>query len=335
MRAAVLVTAALLATTAAASPPKAVQLTFDDGEARAALAILDLLARRRPVPEPRWRDLFATTGFRRLVAREQSMSRTLTEADMRAYLGDPATVTRARVLRDTLARWSRADLDRAARRALAYLPANTTIRATVYPSIKPRQNSFVFEVDTDPAIFLALDPEVGPAKLENTVGHELHHVGFAAACHAAPDSDSDTPAGLARRWTGALGEGLAMLAAAGGPDVHPHAASPAADRARWDRDLARVAADLPAVDRFLTDVATGALTGDAVTEKARTFYGEQGPWYTVGYHVGVTIERRLGRPALVAAMCDGGALLAAYNRAAPPGAPRFSDALVGALARKP
>lgn len=327
MRIAVLL-ALLLTMPAAAAPPPGVRLTFDDAEARAALAILEDLARGRQVPEARWRELFATRGFRRLVAREEGMGRTLTEADMRSYLADPATVARAGVLRGTLARWSRANLDRAGRRALAYLPAGTTIRATVYPAIKPKQNSFVFEVDRDPAIFLALDPEVSAARFENTVAHELHHVGFAAAC---PDVTGESPAALARRWSGALGEGLAMLAAAGGPDVHPHASSPAADRERWDRDFARVATDLPAVDDFLSRVADGSLTGDAATERARSYYGEQGPWYTVGYHLGVTIERRLGRAALVGAICDRAALLAAYNRAAPPEAPRFSEALIAAL----
>lgn len=321
---------AILSSPAARAAPARVDLTFDDAEARAALGILDLHAAKRAVPEARYRALFATRGYRRLVAREEGMGRALTEADMRAHLADAAVVARARLLRETLTRWSRADLDRAARRALAYLPAQTPIRATVYPAIKPRQNSFVFELDTDPAIFLALDPEVTAAKLENTVGHELHHVGFAGAC---PEVPADTPAGAARRWIGAFGEGIAMLAAAGGPDVHPHAVSAAADRERWDRDMQKVPADLAAVDAFLRSVAAGSLAGDAATEQARAFYGEQGPWYTVGYHLAVTIERAAGRQALVAALCDGPALLAAYNRAAPAGGPRFSDELLRAVAR--
>src|ERR671927_436895 len=70
-----------------------------------------------------------------------------------------------------------ADANRAARRALAYLPKNAYIRAKIYPVIKPRENSFVFEVKTDPAIFLYLDPAVGQKKFENTLAHELHHIG--------------------------------------------------------------------------------------------------------------------------------------------------------------
>jgi hypothetical protein len=39
-------------------------------------------------------------------------------------------------------------------------------------------------------------------------------------------------------WLGAFGEGFAVLAAAGGPAVHPHATGTAEDRARWDEDVA-------------------------------------------------------------------------------------------------
>ena len=69
----------------------------------------------------------------------------------------------------------------AARRVLPYLPDEAVIDARVYLVIKPQKNSFVFEVSTDPAIFLYLDPEVTPAKFANTVAHvadEGTHVGL-------------------------------------------------------------------------------------------------------------------------------------------------------------
>jgi hypothetical protein len=75
----------------------------------------------------------------------------------------------------------------------------------------------VFEVDIDPAIMLYLDPARTAAQLENTIAHELHHVGYAAACRAPTDSAADPALSAALGWLGAFGEGVAMLAAAGGP----------------------------------------------------------------------------------------------------------------------
>ncbi|MGK2856039.1 MAG: hypothetical protein ACSLFQ_02410 [Thermoanaerobaculia bacterium] len=45
-------------------------------------------------------------------------------------------------------------------KSTAYLPPGAAIRATKYPVIKPKPNSFVFEVDFDPAIFTYLDATV-------------------------------------------------------------------------------------------------------------------------------------------------------------------------------
>ena len=70
---------------------------------------------------------------------------------------------------------------------------------------------------------------------------------------------------------GAFGEGIAMLAAAGGPDIHPHAAGKAEDRERWDRDVARFPEDLRKLDAFFRDVLSGKLSED---EAARKLAGE-------------------------------------------------------------
>lgn len=116
--------------------------------------------------------------------------------------------------------------------------------------------------------------------------------------------------------------------------------------ARWDRDAAQWRADLPRVARFLSDVATGRLTdADSVRAAAAAFYGDaQGPWYTVGYAMAVTVERAYGRERLVAAICDPRQLLALYNAAAraanarqPVAAdrlPLWPDALLAVLARE-
>ena len=211
---------------------------------------------------------------------------------------------------------SEADTTAAARRALAYLPAGTRIRATIYPVIKPQTNSFVFETASDPAIFMYLDPNVPRPKLENTLAHELHHIGYAAACGAQAPEGMPEGVATAMGWAGAFGEGLAMLAAAGGPDIHPHAVSAPGERARWDADVAGVPADLARVETFFLDVIEGKLEEGAIRETAMGFFGVQGPWYTVGWSMSTAIEQIYGRDRLIEVMCDSRLLIATYNAAA-------------------
>ena len=173
----------------------------------------------------------------------------------------------------------------------------------------------MWDLETNPAIFLAVDPAVSRRKLENTLAHELHHVGYAQSCRNDTPPASE-PVTAARKWLSAFGEGVAMLAAAGGPDVHPHAVSPAAERERWDRDVARVNEDFGELVRFFDDVASGRLAGDAADARAMTFFGVQGPWYTVGYTMAVTVEKTFGRVYRGERLCDPPEFLAAYNRAA-------------------
>jgi hypothetical protein len=79
-------------------------------------------------------------------------------------------------------------------------------------------NSFVFDTANDPAIFLYLDPEESAAKFENTVAHELHHIGYSSINALAEDKQKNVApnAKPAVEWMGAFSEGFAMLAAAGG-----------------------------------------------------------------------------------------------------------------------
>ena len=99
-------------------------------------------------------------------------------------------------------------------------------------------------------------------------------------------------------WMGAFGEGFAMLAAAGGPDVDPHAASSPEEHARWDHDLANFNSDLGALQQFFLDIISGKLSTDDANEKASTFFGDaQGAWYTVGYKMSVIVEKRFGAEA--------------------------------------
>lgn len=315
--------AALVFATAAsaqAASPSALDVQFLTDEAEAVLAILAKNRAHQPVEEADWQRLFSSEGYVRLKKREASLQRDFTDEDFRSFVLSEDLAARGTALAETLAAWKQAEVSGAAQRALAYLPAGARIRAKIYPVIKPRTNSFVFEAKTDPAIFLYLNPEMTAAQFENTLAHELHHIGYTASCLPAM---TDALAGLspqaraAAEWLGPFGEGVAMLAAAGGPDIHPHATSSAEDRARWDRDLASFNEDLKKVEQFFFDILENRLgTEEEIQKVGFSFFGVQGPWYTVGWRMAVIIETAYGRDRLVACLCDPRQLLATYNRAA-------------------
>jgi hypothetical protein len=295
--------------------PNRIQLRWNDDEARAALEVMRHAARSVTITTDDAQRLRRSEGYQRLMQREKGMGREIDDEAFEAFLISADTLKRERELRDTLDEWRKADLQAAAARVLAYLPDEARIHATVYPVIKPQSNSFVFEVSTDPAIFLYLDPTLSRDKFENTVAHELHHIGFASLPKDATQHPEKVQTVL--DWMGAFGEGFAMLAAAGGPDVHPHEHSSAADRERWDRDVASFDADLKKVERFFLDVLDGKLaTQDDVRQVAFSFFGVQGPWYTVGWKMAVVVEKRYGRPTLIEGMRHPERLLATYNAAA-------------------
>jgi hypothetical protein len=323
----------------AASANGAPDLPIVTDEAEAALAILELRSAGSPVPDTAWRRLFQSEGYRRLAAREAAMGREFGDSSFRVFMTSDTLLRRAPALRRTLHEWRTAGLDEAGRKALAYLPTGTPIRAKVYLLIKPRTNSFVFEPAADPAIMLYLDPTRTRAQLENTVAHELHHIGYAAGCDSSPDAPTDSAVSPARQWLSAFGEGVAMLSAAGGPDVHPHATSPPEDRARWDRDVANAPADLRRVEAFLLDVLDRRVTDpDSISRVGMSFFGVQGPWYTLGWVMASTVEQSSGRAALVRVLCDPPELLAAYNAAArrrESGLPLWSDSLLARLTPRP
>jgi hypothetical protein len=296
-----------------------IQLKFSTDEAEAVLAILDKRAAGTAVTDSDWQRLFATEPYIRLQKREAAMHRDFNDDDFKTFVLSPGLAEKASVLRKTLDAWEHADLAASARRALAYLPEQAVIKAKVFAEIKPKTNSFVFDTTTDPAIFLYLDPEESAAKFENTVAHELHHIGYSSIAGLAEAKQTNLPPKVksAVDWMGAFGEGFAMLAAAGGPDVDPHAASSPAEHERWDHDLANFNPDLAGLQRFFLDIIDGKLSTQESSAKASTFFGDaQGPWYTVGYKMSVIVEKRFGRKVLIECMLDPRELLARYNRAA-------------------
>jgi hypothetical protein len=345
LRCAIAATAGLLTATIvrAAEGP---ELTLDASEADAVLAILKTRSTESDVRDADWQRLFTSEPFRRLEKRELSMGRAFPREGFREFVLSDELLARREALAATLAAWKRVDLAAAAERIVPYLPAEARIRATVYPVIKPKTNSFVFETETDPAIFLYLDPEQSAEEFANTVGHELHHVGLASLAVAYRERIATLPddARQAASWIGAFGEGLAVLAAAGSPDVHPMRDFPEADRVRWDQDQDAFDQHLAQIDGFLTDLVSGGFARPEVADRvAFGFFGYRGPWYTVGWRMGALVERRFGRAVLLECMADPRQLLVRYNRAAAEanatgGAvplPLWSEQLLAAVADPP
>lgn len=296
-----------------------VRLVLD--EAEAVLIILEKKKNSLPITKSDWDKLFSSEGYTRLKKREASMKRSFEDSSFIAFVLSEETVAAASSLAATLTAWKKIDVNAAAKRALNYLPEGAFIKAKIYPVIKPKSNSFVFEVNTDPAIFLYLNPAVTHEKFENTLAHELHHIGYGTCCPGALiETDVDKlpqPSQYVINWTGAFGEGFAMLAAAGSPDIHPHAFSPLDERERWNNDMKNFNADLKKVESFFLDVLHEKLKSeDEINEAGFSFFGKQGPWYTVGWKMSAIIEKTYGKETLINSMCDMRKLLRVYNQAA-------------------
>jgi hypothetical protein len=289
-------------------------------EAEAVLAVLAKKRANEPITQADWTRVFASEGYTRLKKRELSMERPFEDAAFQKFVLSDELTQRAPALEETLAKWKRADVTKSAELALAYLPPSARIRAKIYPVIKPRENSFVFEVTTDPAIFLFLDPAVTQKKFENTLAHELHHIGYGTSCPAADTSAAiakmSAPAQTVLRWISAFGEGYAMLAAAGGPAVHPHEVSQPDERARWDSDMKNFNADLKKVEDFFLRILAEKIPEADMRKEGFAFFGIQGPWYTVGWRMVTLVEQTYGRKKLIEVMCDQRLFLATYNKAA-------------------
>jgi hypothetical protein len=264
--------------------------------------------------------LLSSEGYVRLKAREASLKRALDDEAFKSFVLSHEWSLQATLLRETLDRWSRADMHTLASSALRYLPADASIRAKVYPVIKPATNSFVFDIGGDPAIFLYLDPSIDESKFRNTLVHELHHIGFGGSCPATGVADeiAKLPPEIraALTWVGAFGEGFAMLAAAGSPDTHPHAVSGADERATWDQSIVNSSDARKKLEAFFLSVLEKRLTEEQQRKAGFAFFGVQGPWYTVGWQMAVAIERAFGRARLIEAFCDPRMLLTTYNEAA-------------------
>ena len=304
----------------------------------ASTGILGLRATGKPVPEATWDSLFLTEGYQRLKDRELAMRRAFTDSAFREFLLSDTLLARLPELLPAIRIWSEINLGSAAARASAYLPDGTPIRANLYPLIKPRGNSFVHRGPDDVmGIFIYVDPTMPPSELRTTIAHELHHVGYSKACPGVTDSTASPAEQMLLTMLGAFGEGLAMLAAAGGPDVDPNAMSRRSMRVTWGRNMAEVDVHLTRIDTLIQEVAAGRMTHpDTVRSRAATFYGDQGPWYTVGWLMTSTIEKATSRAELLELICDPRAVVLEYQRIAEKGpekSPKWSGLATKWLSR--
>jgi hypothetical protein len=301
---------------AAASPR--VQLTLDASEAEQALVILDKEQSHQGVTDADWQKLFATAPYQWLKLREAGMHREFTDEDFKKFLQTAETQARTAEWTQTLTGMERANMAAIGERVLAWLPEGAEIHTRVFPMIKPKTNSFVWRnAQGDPAIFIYMEKQT-QAQFETIVAHECHHIGLFSleAQHEKIFASASESVKQAAEWMGAFGEGEAVLAAAGSTDERPHWEDDALARARWDSDMMHFNQDLATLTQFFDDVLDGKLKGDAIQEKASTFYGYQGPWYTVGYEMAALVEKRFGRKVFTDCLLDPRLLLVRYNEVA-------------------
>ncbi|HEY0160111.1 MAG TPA: DUF5700 domain-containing putative Zn-dependent protease [Thermoanaerobaculia bacterium] len=293
-------------------------------EAVAVLNILDKRAAGEPVTPADWSALFRAEGYVRLKERELAMGRAFEDDTFRSFVTSDDLLARRDVLRATVADWAKMDVTEAARLALLYLPPDARLAATVYPVIKPATNSFVHDIQRNPAIFIYVET-LPRDTLEGIVAHELHHVGYASSC--GERSAAPLPPHLSdlRQWLSAFGEGIATVAAAGGPTFEPRLKPDAL--AEWHRQVRRLRENFDAARSFLQSVARGELDRDAQQRQGMALFGTVGPWYTVGWHMVAVIEQELGRDTVVRALCDQRTLLATYNDAAAKRSARTGESL--------
>lgn len=305
---------------AAAQSPSPVQLVLDASEAEQALRIMDKEAAHQTISPSDWQTLFATTPYQWLKEREKAIGRPFTDESFKHFLLQPETLGKRAEWHETLASMQKTDMNALGAGVLSWLPPGATIKARVFPEIKPLHNSFVWAKPGESrAIFLYLQKQ-SQAKFENTVAHESHHIGLASLEKQQDAIQAGLPPNVktAMTWMSAFGEGEAMLAAAGSSDRHPHWEDDGLARARWDGDMMHFNTDLQAIQALLMDILDGKLTSDAdIQRRAAPFWGDaQGAWYTVGYEMAALVEKQYGRLAFNECLLDPRKLLIMYNQIA-------------------
>ena len=309
----------LMAWSLAAAEEIHVRAVFD--EADAALAIMDNLNAGDSVTGEQWQTLWQSEGYTRLLARQASLDLDEGFGDkLVAWLQDPANYNRVATIRNAVDRYRYSDANTPANRAGVYLPEGVVLEASFYPVIKHTMNTFVYDLDGDPAIFMSVNPENSHTFVQAVLTHELHHIGLAQCPEIAGYKNLTEDQQWVTNVLTIFGEGLAVLATAGDPDTHPHFYNTPDEWAIWERDVTNIGSDQARIESFFLTVLYGSQSRDERRKTLFTFIVTpevpQGPAYTLGWKMASLVEKRFGRETLVGAMCDPRELLTLYNQAA-------------------
>lgn len=338
------IAAILLCMTAVASEPGSqIQVTFDSGEAEAALTILDKEAKHTTVSTEDWQKLFSTTGYKELKATEAGhvpdFDGDRFDDKFKVYLSSPELVAATDRLRTNFQHCARTGLRIAEHRVATYLPPETAVHANIFPVIAPSQRP-AYQIAVGESIFIDLDICNTGAQYTTAVAVQLYRLGAANVLRDSYSRISKLPvnAQTAAEWTNTFEAGVALLVASGTAQIHPFAWATMEERERWDHKMAGFPDDLKLLDSFFLEIVKGQFkTKEAIAERGDSFFdGEARPWEVVGYKMASVIETRFGRKLLINVLRDPRWLLAIYNQAAeqPNSAerlPRWSPALLEAL----
>jgi hypothetical protein len=319
---------ALSAQTAAAqetsSPVTNVRLDLDQAEA--ALNLLEARHRGETITEEAWQHLFTTDGFIRVLEREAAIDKMLdldrgySEGSFREWAESDEALDDIDGRRRTLTNWTKIDVQLAGEKAMRYLPPDASLQATIYPIVRKQMNSFVWDLSGDPAIFLAVGDDVSAEEMANTLAHELHHVGLAGVCADKRSDEKDARLVAAQGWLSGFGEGLAVLAAAGGPSGATHARDQDELLIAWHNRVDSVEADMRTIESFLMGVRDGSIDEEEAQKRGMAFINSenipQGPFYTLGWFMAVSVEKELGRASVIESTCDHRKLISNYQRSA-------------------
>jgi hypothetical protein len=214
--------------------------------------------------------LWQSEGYTRLLARQASLDLDDGFGDkLVAWLQDPANYERVATIRNAVDRYRYSDASTPANRAGVYLPEGVVLEASFYPVIKHTMNTFVYDLDGDPAIFMSVNPENSHTFVQAVLTHELHHIGLAQCPEIAGYKSLTEDQQWVTNVLTIFGEGLAVLATAGDPDTHPHFYNTPDEWAIWERDVTNIASDQARIESFFLAVLDGTQVKD---ERRKTIF---------------------------------------------------------------